>query len=432
MERLMRWFVLGLVVASMTACYSVLKPGRCDQTSDCASGFYCNLEPTPGADGTCFPISTGDGGDGGGDADGDAAVESMMPDAGNDVSEAHPDADGGAGEGGPEVQPQCTKDQDCSGTTPLCSPDGTCKGCKDLSATFCSGRLSSLPACGPSGACVACATSADCSKDATKPICDLTTNACVACTSDDQCFAKLGADPGVCMSHQDGRCATDAETIYVQKGSTCSESTDAGTSAKPLCSLEQVLLAIGSKKVIVLRGATPAPSWVAQNAAPELSIIGQKTAGIVGVTGPALHLTGGHLYIRSVHVTSPLDIGIVADGNSVLRLDSVLVDNCAKGGILLDGSSFSIVNTTVTGNGPGDLAGLAWGGIRVQNVPSTGSTAFARVSVTNNKQVGLSCSTAVTGAGVFASGNAGGVEISPTCAVTPCASAGATCGSTLP
>jgi hypothetical protein len=428
MGRLTRWFVLAGVVMSTTACYTALKPGRCDHTSDCASGFYCNLDPAPGADGTCMPISTVDGGD----AVGDGAVESTTPDGASEVNDAQPDADAGPGDVGGEVRPQCTKDQDCSGTTPVCGPLGTCRSCNDLAANFCASR-SATPACGPSGACVACATSADCSKEATKPICDLASNTCVACTSDDQCFAKLGANPGVCMSHQDGRCATDAETIYVQKSSTCTNGSQGGAAAMPFCSLEPVLIVLsGSRALVVVRGSVTTASWTLQGVPTEVSIIGQQMGAVGAGASPALHVSGGQAYLRGIEMTSALDIGVVADSSSVLRLDSVLVDNSKGGGILLDASSFSIVNTTVTGNGPGTLGLATWGGIAVQNRPTAGPATLTRVSVTNNKQVGLSCSSAISGMGVLASGNAGGVEISPTCTVTACSPAGATCGSTLP
>ena len=49
------------------------------------------------------------------------------------------------------------------------------------------------------------------------------------------------------------------------------------------------------------------------------------------------------------------------------------MDHCAivantKGGILVDAANFDITNTTVTGNGPGDDAGAAWGGLRLKNL----------------------------------------------------------------
>ena len=75
---------------------------------------------------------------------------------------------------------------------------------------------------------------------------------------------------------------------------------------------------------------------------------------------------------------------------------------------------------------------MTWGGILIQNAPLTAPTTLMRVTVQNNKQVGLACSAAVDGNGVLASGNTGGVDISPTCCITPCSPAGPLCGAGPP
>jgi hypothetical protein len=50
------------------------------------------------------------------------------------------------------------------------------------------------------------------------------------------------------------------------------------------------------------------------------------------------------------------------------------------------------------------------------------------MSIKDNSQVGLSCAGAITGTGVYVSGNSGGVDINTTCAVSPCTSTSSTCG----
>src|SRR5205814_5810078 len=80
----------------------------------------------------------------------------------------------------------------------------------------CATRTPALPVCAPTGACVECTADQHCTT-ATKPICDTATNKCAPCTGDAQCVKKGGAgNSGICMFHQDGHCASDAEVIYVQ------------------------------------------------------------------------------------------------------------------------------------------------------------------------------------------------------------------------
>jgi hypothetical protein len=84
-------------------------------------------------------------------------------------------------------------------------------------------------------------------------------------------------------------------------------------------------------------------------------------------------------------------------------------------------------NSVVSGNGPGDFmgTGLLWGGIRMQG-PAAG-TLLDRVSIIDNKNTGVSCSSGVQSTGALVSGNVGG-DISNSCAFTSCAAAGPTCG----
>jgi len=234
------------------------------------------------------------------------------------------------------------------------------------------------------------------------------------------------------MAHQDGRCATDSETIYVQKTASCMDSTvaAAGTAITPLCTLEPIPDVIAERRLVLVRGIVEAGTWTLRPGAgaAEVSLIGQAAASIGAGTGPALHVFGASVYVRAIEFSAPFDVGIFAEQGSTLRTDSVLVDNSKGGGILIDKSNFDIRNTTVAGNGPGDMMGTAWGGIRINAPPVTGPATLELVTIKDNKQVGLSCSAAIAGIGVLATRNAGGVDISPTCSVTACAPAGPACG----
>jgi hypothetical protein len=143
---------------------------------------------------------------------------------------------------------------------------------------------------------------------------------------------------------------------------------------------------------------------------------------------PILHLTGGTVYFRDVTLKNSFDIGMVVDGSATLRLDGVTFDNDSKGGLLLDGAAFDIRNSVFTNNGPGTIGTAAWGGILVQGAAPPGPRSLAQVTITNNNQVGLSCSAAISGSGIYAAGNAGGIDVIPTCSVTICSQVGPRCG----
>jgi hypothetical protein len=121
-------------------------------------------------------------------------------------------------------------------------------------------------------------------------------------------------------------------------------------------------------------------------------------------------------------------MGMVVDGGATLRLDGVTFNNDSKGGLLLDGAAFDIRNSVFTNNGPGTIGAVAWGGILVQGAAPPGPRNLAQVTITNNMPFGLSCSAAISGSGIYAAGNTGGIDVIPTCAVTTCPQIGAGCG----
>jgi hypothetical protein len=272
---------------------------------------------------------------------------------------------------------------------------------------------------------VACLTDTDCTV-ASAPICNAS-NACIACTADSQCVAKLGADPGVCMTHQNGRCATDAETIYVTSSALQAAITLMGSTT--------------SKHLIVLR--SPANPISVTNAT-QVSIVGQNTASIAtNLDNPGITLSGtGNLYARDLSVIggSLSKAGISAGAGTTLRLERVRVLENGGGGILLDGAAFDFNDVLVSGNGTGTDGAVNWSGLYVKALPNAGAaTKLNLVSVVNNAFTGVTCASAVpatagTNTSLFASGNGGtgGVNVNATCAITACTPAAAgTCGSSL-
>jgi hypothetical protein len=269
--------------------------------------------------------------------------------------------DGGAPDGGSASVGPCT------GATPVCATTGTI-----------------------AGQCVGCVTSGDCT--GTTPICN-TANTCVACTSDTQCSDK-GVGPGVCMFHQDGRCASDAETIYVQNSATCSGG--AGTIASPYCDSQAGINAVtASKRVIVMSGSNLYPvTSTATSSTGQISIIGQSTATTTAGAFVGIHVTAGDLYVRGLTVASGTNAGLTVDAGATLRMDRCIVKGNAGGGLIVkSGANFDIANSVFDNNGPG-LVGTTttFGGIYLGgSAPSAGPHRFWFNTVVNNQDRGIIC-----------------------------------------
>jgi hypothetical protein len=323
---------------------------------------------------------------------------------------------------------ECTVSMQCgTGAKPICdSGTNTCRGCND--GTECAAANATTQAC-VAGSCVECMTNNDC-KAASKPICEVATNTCRGCQEDSECTTS----PNVCMKHQDGRCATDAETIYVQQTAGCpaAAATADGTAAMPYCSMDPAVGAAGAiRDLVVVRGTVASATLGFSGTVRQISIVGQMNAIVTGAhTG--IHLFVGDGYVRSLQLGPSTVVGCQADLGSKLRLDHVVVTGNSGGGILVDGGGFDIENTTVTNNGPATFNGLrTWGGILVNNPPSppNGLTKLQFVTVQNNVGGGITCSAAyATSNGVLVSGNTSGLDVDTTCGFASCGAPGATCG----
>jgi hypothetical protein len=394
-----RYVLAVLAVFGLTAgcSESKLRAGHCERDTDCPSGQVCVLE---GA--TTFTCAAPDGGL----PDGDAM----------------------------EVAPECTTSSQCPAEKPICDAQ-TCRACdsaRPADGAACASRDGTRPFCGPSGACVECvsATSADCTANPAKPICDPSSNTCVGCATDDQCVAK-GVGPGLCMSHQDGRCASDSEVIYVENKGGCASSVltpMAGSSGTPFCGPQIALDGLTpSRRVLVISGPVAGLQWNAAGANP-ISLIGRASAAIVGGLQSGISFSGaGELFARDIVVRRSDAAGIAAQNGAVLRLEHVTVDSNGGGGILVDGAAFDIRNTTITANGPGQSGATAWGGMLATNVLASGPANLELVTIRNNNPVGLACSGPVSGTGVLATDNTS-INIATSCALTACTPAGPTCG----
>jgi hypothetical protein len=331
---------------------------------------------------------------------------------------------------------ECLADLDCKGTpsTSFCV-GGACVGCGSAASDACAKRDPTKTACLATGDCGECARDADCMSIA-EPICDTATHACRPCASDNEC---TGTGPGVCMSEQDGRCASDAETIYVGSAGTagCSDS-GVGSAATPYCTAQVAVSAAKSRGMPLLIVTGPLTGgFTGVSLTRSLTVVGRGAVITPGPGADGISIVSGELTLRRVTIrgsaATSTGIGISAaptSGNSVtLHLDTCAVTDNPGGGIFLNGAAFTIANTVVARNGPNPTA---WGGIQIQNPPVAGPTTFSLVTIRDNQQVGLACSESIAvangNAGVLATGNAGGIDISSTCGIVSCAAAGPDCG----
>jgi len=212
------------------------------------------------------------------------------------------------------------------------------------------------------------------------------------------------------MSHQDGRCASDGETVVVTSAASIPSSIPTG------------------KRVVIIRGSvTGTVAWTLSGS-PQVTIIGQNTGVLTGNGGLAtMRLTGGDFYVRDLSITGGAP-GIWASGGTILHLDHVDVSNNTNGGILLDGVGFDIKNTTVSGNGANTTFSSVFGGIRVQG--STSPKSISLVTVANNALTGITCDSSAafspTPTTVRALTNVGGDVAN--CGFVSCGTPSASCG----
>jgi hypothetical protein len=239
------------------------------------------------------------------------------------------------------------------------------------------------------------------------------------------------------MSQPVSHCATDAETLYVTSPTgTCSPmGTGTGSASAPYCSLQVAVAAAKSRLVplIVVSGPVTGGFTGVALSAP-LTVVGKKAVITPASTEDGIGIMSGELTLRNLAIRGDagtstgigIRVAVTIGDSAVLHLDGCTVTDNPGGGIFLNGAGFTIENTTVTRNGPNSTG---WGGIQVQNLPAAGPATLSRVTISDNQQVGLTCSSTLpTSLSVLATGNVGGVNISSTCGIASCAAAGPTCG----
>lgn len=357
--RIVRMFRIVLMIFLFNACElpTRTKPGFCGSTDECSNGFICQTETVdPMRRHRCVCNATfcrDAGGDGAPDDGNVADADARRIDA---VGTCHLSTDCGGDKpvcaGG--VCVQCDADTHCAANPNQSFCVGNvCVGCAMAAAQACSTRSKSAPVCGPAGACVECTSSSQCAEGA-NPICEA--QKCTPCTSDSQCAAKLGPNPGICMSHQDGRCASDSETIYIENKNGCAQAVEpsAGSLLRPYCSPKLASQALSlTRRVIVIRGITAGGfSWKANSFESQVTMVGQQQAAISPGVDIGVQVSVGDLVARDLTVRNGEDLGMSVDQGGVLRLGRVRIENNARGGLrVVGGSGYDVVNSTLLRNG---------------------------------------------------------------------------------
>ncbi len=335
---------------------------------------------------------------------------------------------------------ECLADGDCTASPgkSFCV-GGACASCGTAAADVCAKRDSASPVCLPDGTCAECASNADCAIVA-NPICDTADHLCKRCSSDAEC-AGIPGGPGVCMKEQDGHCATDAETIYA--GNTalarCPISgTSTGSTVAPFCNLQLAVAEAKSRGLSLVVVAGPITGgFTGISLTSPLTVVGKDAVVTPAPGADGVGIVRGELLLRGLTIqgsaSTATGIGINAaattGGSVTLHVDGCTVSDNPGGGILLSGAAFTISDTIVTRNGPNPDV---WGGIEIQNPPAAGPATLSLITVSDNKQVGLDCSSSIAAgnlsSGVYAANNAGGINVGSRCGITPCSTPGPACG----
>ncbi|MES1171812.1 MAG: right-handed parallel beta-helix repeat-containing protein [Bacteroidota bacterium] len=282
----------------------------------------------------------------------------------------------------------CTVDGECRELSkPICNAAHTCEAC--TTHAQCVARNENTRAC-VSGQCVECEKDTECNKDPAKPICVGTV--CKACTADAQCVTKLGANPGVCMAHAGGRCALDAEVIYVRPAPGCDDAMSAtGTAAVPFCKPQRGVTALTpDRKVIVMRKGTLDLELWSYGGALDLTVVGQGGAVIGSGTGVGITITSGNVYLREVGVSGMLNNGVSVSGTATIRMDRCLITHNMAGGLSVDGAAGYDIQNSVFADNNGTILPVTFGGVQL-NSPGGATSKFWNNTITGNGAIGLAC-----------------------------------------
>jgi len=196
------------------------------------------------------------------------------------------------------------------------------------------------------------------------------------------------------MFPKDGRCASDAETIYVQNiSASCANGSSAGTAAVPFCNSQDAIGAVtSSKRVIVMTGSNlfPITSTSVSGSGP-ISIIGRSVATTNAGAAVGIHVTAGDVFVRGMTVAGGGNTGVVVESGATLRMDRCYVLGNAGGLLVHTGAGFEIANSVFAVNqaGTGDFG--SFGGVSLGTAGPGLPNKFWFNTIVSNAQIGVSC-----------------------------------------
>jgi parallel beta helix pectate lyase-like protein len=318
---------------------------------------------------------------------------------------------------------ECTMDAHCKGAKGVCDKAAQkcveCLGTEAASGPECT-AVSSRSVCDKmTQSCVGCIDNSNCA--AATPICDATTKSCRICAADSECTGG----PGICVDW-DGHCATPAEVVTLQGGATCVASVPNASFCRS-ADATTALMSAPTRAVLLVKGTDPVAAIdIPTGTAAKVLVVGQGGATIGAGSGdPAgVHVVGAsRFWVRDLKISGGT-VGVVAETGAELHLTRCVVTNNDKGGIKTSNSSFDITNTIVAANGVGsDVGGVAFGGVRLGDIPASGMSRFSNNTVVDNLQVGISCKDPAYDISTsIVHGNVGGESIN--CAGAMCCGAG--------
>ena len=205
-----------------------------------------------------------------------------------------------------------------------CSADNQC-----LAWAVASSQTLPYKYCLTGGICGTCKTNAECSGDATKPICDPQTFTCRGCNDHADCDTGTGKGDGVCHRVGDytagtapvpeGQCVPASSITLVSNNAPGCDA--AGAGGKPFCSLTTALMSASRKQYVKLLPSStnyPSVTW----SSGDVNIVGPgRDASPSAVLG-ALNANGGRVVLSDAQVNStmPMTTAVMCQGNAELSL----------------------------------------------------------------------------------------------------------------
>jgi len=239
----------------------------------------------------------------------------------------------------------------CAGDTPACL-ENACVECTPDVLTACT---TESPACGPDNTCVQCTAENSAACVGTTPLCDDTTNACVPCTTHDQCPAACDLETGACFPED--------SVLHVDGDDGCSDS-NPGSQALRLCTIQAAVDLVEAQGTIIvhaLNGGLPylgSVSIDSTNVVVILAANGEPTPVLLGTSSAALFVSGGAVvYLDGLSISGNQNGGglEVASASRVHATDVTINSNDGVGVSIAGGSSFNATACRVVGNTEGGI-----------------------------------------------------------------------------